>query len=283
VKGGAALAAGNTQQRTLVVASADGEVSDGAPSAGPLVYGRRPRIGSTAHATAAAALLAASRVGFMLLDASLKILSANSEAIRILAYPGTPTAQQALHGYATNNIAVQLLNSRAFPAQPAITELSLGRRRYLWRVFALDHESGGFFTTAAFQPSLAIMIERANRAFAELTQVSDDYQLTPREREAMELLLHGLTSKQIAERMRVSPNTVKAFLHSIMLKMNVRTRAGIVARTLAKCSSRASVNGIVPRRLVPCVGPASLGDRPASLPPFLSCTCQVPKGINRAG
>ena len=56
--------------------------------------------------------------------------------------------------------------------------------------------------------------------------------LTPREREAMALLLHGLTSKQIAERMHVSPNTVKAFLRLIMLKMEVSSRSAIVAKIM---------------------------------------------------
>jgi DNA-binding CsgD family transcriptional regulator len=66
-----------------------------------------------------------------------------------------------------------------------------------------------------------------------MAQVSKQYRLTPREREAMALLLHGLTSKQIAERMHVSPNTVKAFLRLVMLRMSVSTRSGIVGKILA--------------------------------------------------
>jgi DNA-binding CsgD family transcriptional regulator len=40
----------------------------------------------------------------------------------------------------------------------------------------------------------------------------------------------GLTSKELATRMNISPNTVKAFLRLIMIKMGVTTRAGIVGK-----------------------------------------------------
>jgi hypothetical protein len=55
----------------------------------------------------------------------------------------------------------------------------------------------------------------------------------------VEFLLQGLTSKEIANRMNISVNTVKAFLRLIMVKMNVSTRSGIagkVARSGAGCS-----------------------------------------------
>ena len=42
----------------------------------------------------------------------------------------------------------------------------------------------------------------------------------------------GLTSKEVAIRMNISPNTVKAFLRLVMGKMGVTTRAGIVAKLL---------------------------------------------------
>lgn len=194
--------------------------------------------------------MAASGVGFILLDASLRILYANSEAIRIFAYPAAPIARRALHGYVANKIAAQLRSCQPSPAQPALTELSLGRRRYLCRCFALDQQSGGCFTTGAFEPRLAALIERSNRAFVQLAQAGDQYELTPREREAMGFLLHGLTSKQIAVQMRVSPNTVKAFLHSIMVKMRVRTRAGMVGKVLTNVRLSAAASAwSLPRAL----------------------------------
>jgi DNA-binding CsgD family transcriptional regulator len=172
-------------------------------------------------------------VGFVLVDASLHVLYANREAVRILAYPAVPTTGQALDPDVVKKVRVQLENRPPSPAQPALTELCSGRRRYLCRAFALGSESGSHFTTDSFQPGIAVLIERGHQAFVGLTQISDQYHLTTRERETMALLLLGLTSKQIAERMHVSPNTVKAFLRLIMLRMSVSTRSGIVGKILA--------------------------------------------------
>jgi DNA-binding CsgD family transcriptional regulator len=59
-----------------------------------------------------------------------------------------------------------------------------------------------------------------------------DYHLTDREQEALIGVTMGLTSKELATRMNISPNTVKAFLRLLMIKMGVPTRAGIVGKLL---------------------------------------------------
>ncbi|MHB8268461.1 response regulator transcription factor [Bradyrhizobium sp.] len=52
--------------------------------------------------------------------------------------------------------------------------------------------------------------------------------LTPRERQVMALVVHGLMNKQIAAEIGVSEITVKVHRHNIMRKMNVRSLAGLV-------------------------------------------------------
>ena len=81
--------------------------------------------------------------------------------------------------------------------------------------------------------AVKLLIERGHHVMLELAQISDEYGLTGREKETMRLLLGGLTSKEIASRMRISPNTVKVFLRLIMLKMGVTTRAGIIGKFVA--------------------------------------------------
>jgi DNA-binding CsgD family transcriptional regulator len=54
--------------------------------------------------------------------------------------------------------------------------------------------------------------------------------LTQREQETVKLLLQGLTSKEIAVRMEISANTVKAFVRLVMIKMGVSTRSGIAGK-----------------------------------------------------
>lgn len=55
-----------------------------------------------------------------------------------------------------------------------------------------------------------------------------DSELTPRETEVAELMRHGMTNREIAERLGVSVNTVKKHLASAYSKMGIRSRRQIV-------------------------------------------------------
>jgi len=63
-----------------------------------------------------------------------------------------------------------------------------------------------------------------------LSQVSQRFNFTQREREVLEYLLQGLNSKAIANRMNISPNTVNAFLRLIMIKTGVSSRSAVVGK-----------------------------------------------------
>jgi DNA-binding NarL/FixJ family response regulator len=54
-------------------------------------------------------------------------------------------------------------------------------------------------------------------------------ELTPREREVMALVAHGLTNAEIAERLVVSPATAKTHVTRTMVKLHARDRAQLVA------------------------------------------------------
>jgi DNA-binding NarL/FixJ family response regulator len=77
---------------------------------------------------------------------------------------------------------------------------------------------------------MAVVIERAVGRQRGHGTTGKEPSLTPRERQTVTLLADGLTNKEIATRMGVSVNTVKAFIRSVMLKLEVTTRAGIVGR-----------------------------------------------------
>jgi DNA-binding CsgD family transcriptional regulator len=63
-----------------------------------------------------------------------------------------------------------------------------------------------------------------------MLKICDQYHLTPREGQAVELLLQGLASKEISARMKISPNTVKVFLRLAMVKMGASSRSGILSK-----------------------------------------------------
>lgn len=82
---------------------------------------------------------------------------------------------------------------------------------------------------AAMTPSIAHkVIER----FASLAAPKDDYGLTARERDILNLAVQGLIKKEIADRLNLSFHTVDAHLRNIYSKLQVHTRAGAVSKAL---------------------------------------------------
>lgn len=66
-------------------------------------------------------------------------------------------------------------------------------------------------------------------AFEHIPRPCTDHPaLSPREREVFRFLCDGLTSKQIAKELRLSPNTVMGYRKSIYQKLDVSSRAGLV-------------------------------------------------------
>ncbi len=76
-----------------------------------------------------------------------------------------------------------------------------------------------------------------------MAEISETYGLTAREQETVQFLLEGFTSKEIAQRMMISPNTVKAFIRLVMVKMSVSTRSGIVGKIVGPTVGRESGTG----------------------------------------
>jgi len=61
---------------------------------------------------------------------------------------------------------------------------------------------------------------------------SDPVHLTPRERDVLQLAADDLSAPGIAERLSVSPATVGTHFGHIYIKLDVRSRAGAVAKGL---------------------------------------------------
>lgn len=64
--------------------------------------------------------------------------------------------------------------------------------------------------------------------------------LTPRERDVVALLCNGLSNKAIAGRLSIAEGTVKIHVHNVFQKLNVLSRAQLVAdlaQSRVKCSA----------------------------------------------
>jgi len=107
------------------------------------------------------------------------------------------------------------------------TRMNGGESQYSCRIFVL-HPQDDMIPAALF----AVHLKRERSVTEAVRRVGKLYHLTAREQEALVGISMGLTSRQLASRMNISPNTVNAFLRLIMVKMGVTTRAGLVGKLL---------------------------------------------------
>jgi len=158
-----------------------------------------------------------------MLDGAGELLYVDTAARQILCYPRRAgdaeerkeilrrVRSEVLHGHNAHNGS----QNQIF--------ITSGRRQYGCNIFVSDE----------FSPKSAIVsivLVRRSRRNEDLRRSCEQHRLTPRESEAVLLLTKGLTTKQIAQEMNISANTVKNFIHLIMVKLGVTTRSGIVGK-----------------------------------------------------
>jgi DNA-binding CsgD family transcriptional regulator len=167
-----------------------------------------------------------SEPGFLLVGPTLSPIACNAEAVQILTFPNTPAKIRRLNTFLADKVRSSLVDRQAGESLDFVKEFKSGKRRYICRTFRLNsHDSEDGL-------AVAVLMERHSSGNTALSQISKQFDLTERERQTVELLLQGLTSKEIAARMSISPNTVKAFLRLVMVKMGVSTRSGIVGKVV---------------------------------------------------
>ena len=168
-----------------------------------------------------------SAAGFLLLDSSLSIVSFNGEAVQILSYPDNVENLTSSGVLLTETIQSRLITQQASGESVFVKEFKSGRRTYFCRAFLIDSHA-----KEPGQPTTAVLLERGPSGLVLLSQVCQQFKFTQREREVLEYLLQGMSSKVIANRMNLSPSTVKAFVRLIMIKTGVSSRSAIVAKIM---------------------------------------------------
>jgi DNA-binding CsgD family transcriptional regulator len=118
-----------------------------------------------------------------------------------------------LNGQSELDSAVMYLNTRSY--------------EYSCRSFVIRPQS-----KVIDQPLLALYLKQEMSVASAVVNVGNEYHLTDREQEALMGVAMGLSSKELALRMKISPNTVKAFLRIIMIKMGSTNRAGVVGKLI---------------------------------------------------
>lgn len=173
----------------------------------------------------------ATDVGLILLDLSLQPIAFDQGALAILKCPDQRDHNRSSHdSKAVNWIPkeiVKLIRGGGLSYGSSIKlRAPMGGVEYLWRIYLLETQ------VLPLQPIVALHLEKCSSANA-IDEVAAKYDLTEREQQLLSAIsTRGLTNKELAQQMNISPLTVKAFLRLIMLKMGTTTRAGVVAKIL---------------------------------------------------
>jgi DNA-binding CsgD family transcriptional regulator len=170
--------------------------------------------------------MAPSDSGFLLLDAELNLIASNDPALQILCFPSEASRIKQPKVLLADRVRTTLLDHQQRDRRVFVREVQSGKRRYICKTFQVN--CNGHSTS--LQPAFAVLLERGAAGSMTSAELSERFALTQRECETVEYLLQGLTSKEIAARMNISPNTVKAFLRLVMVKMKVSTRSGIAGK-----------------------------------------------------
>jgi DNA-binding CsgD family transcriptional regulator len=174
--------------------------------------------------------------GLIVLDGSFKLIAYNSEAVRILSFPNRARKLKSIEVLVEDIIGAADSRKRQMDNNATSWEIRSGKRTYLARTLNLTKP----WDSRRPEPAQLVIVDRRPPRGINMVQVARRFGLTERERESVALLLQGLTSKEIATRMKISPNTVKAFLHLVMLKTGVNTRSGILGKLLVPAAADAS-------------------------------------------
>jgi DNA-binding NarL/FixJ family response regulator len=90
-------------------------------------------------------------------------------------------------------------------------------------------------TLAGGSPMSPLVATSVLNMFAKMGQAhagNADYGLAPREKQALEAMVKGLTVKEIADQMGVSYHTADTYVRSIYTKLHVNSRGSAVAKAI---------------------------------------------------
>jgi len=167
--------------------------------------------------------------GILLLTSSLDTVAYNQEALQILAFPNDPNRLKRLPSFLADRIRSKIATRSFIEGQEFVREFKSGSRTYQCRALILQPAK-----VATGKATVALLFERPPAAALSLKRrIWKEFELTRRERQTVELLLQGMTTKEIAHSMNVSSNTVKTYLRQIMTKMRVSRRTGIIGKIIA--------------------------------------------------
>ena len=167
----------------------------------------------------------ASECGVVLTDLSLKVVAIDSGAVSILKYlAGTPEDPEP--GYCLPARVIETLRLRELDqTHGASVKVHLDKQSYDCRIYFLQPRNG-----LLREPVISLHFDTPPSRQEAIKSLAARFRLTSREEQILTAISFGFTNKEVAQELDISPNTVKAFLHQIKLKMGVSSRAEMVMK-----------------------------------------------------
>lgn len=82
------------------------------------------------------------------------------------------------------------------------------------------------------EDAVLVAVERLTPVLPSAQALQDRHGLTPREAEVALLLAEGLSNQDIADRLRISPHTVRHHAEWVFLKLKIHTRKALALNLL---------------------------------------------------
>ena len=133
---------------------------------------------------------------------------------------------------------VQVIALTSFQEKELVREaLQAGAIGYLLKNVSADDLAAAIREAHAGRSTLApeaiqALIQVGEREAVQDQDLREAFDLTPREREVLALMVEGLSNPEIAERLVVSRSTAKAHVSNILSKLGVSNRAEAIALAL---------------------------------------------------
>jgi DNA-binding NarL/FixJ family response regulator len=142
-------------------------------------------------------------------------------------FAGTSVGDSFKDAYPEGYRLLQLIQAARIPVYVVSGEQRIQAIEDVYRVFNIN----GYFEKQNFERRL--FLDEVTKSMTISESLENQYHLTDRERQVMELLVHGKENKEIAELLVISPNTVKRHIKAVFAKMEVHSRAAAVAAYLS--------------------------------------------------
>lgn len=164
--------------------------------------------------------------GFFLTDLAMHVIATDRGARQILGDPDNGSSEEILAGL-PDELKVLLIGAASNQSPKSSFSFRVRELEFKCRVFLLQQSDG-----SRMEPMLAVHLHKVVSLSDAVQSLSKRFHLTDREQIVLFNIALGATGKEAAEQMSISPNTVKSFVKSIMLKLNVTSRAAVIGKLL---------------------------------------------------